>query len=179
MPFVCRFQTCNLGVQTENRTDPVTKMVQAVPVEQGLSAREKAAVLQRLLTRGACGPDSLDRYRLDFPGRPTAVLTFPHLRGAGRSAGGTLVGEEPFRALLDLAFDLARLGNLLILADGVPRPLVPTERQWVTVLKRWPSAIVVPTPDRLWALVAPPESVVEADSEAELQAEPNPKASSE
>jgi hypothetical protein len=174
MPFVIRFQTCNLGVETENRTDPVTKMVQAVAVEQGLSAKEKAAVRERLVMRGAIGPDALDRYRLPSPGRPTAELTFPNLRGTGRCTQATLVVDEPFRSLLDLAFDLARSGNLLILADGVPRPLVPTERQWLTALKRWPSAIVVPTPDRLWALVAPPEVESEAALEAESTVEPEP-----
>jgi hypothetical protein len=164
MPYVIRFQTCSLGVETEDRTDPVTKMVQAVAVERGLSALEKAAVRERLLSRGSSGPDSLDRSQLYFPGGRTAELTFPNLRGAARCTQGTLVAAEPFRELIELAFDLARLGNLLLFADGVPRPLVPTERQWVTILRRWPSAIVVPTVDRLWSMIAPPEPEAEAES---------------
>lgn len=171
MPFVIRLQSCNLEADPEERADPVTGAVLPFSVERGMTALEKVAVRERLVTGGAVGPDAFDRYRVYFPGGRMAEATFPHLLGDARCTHGTLVAPEVFEQLVALAFDLAKVGNLLLMPDGVPRPLVPTEAQRLRMFRRWPNVITVPTVSRLWAMLGPPPPPAEEPEVKEPTAE--------
>ena len=154
--FVIRFHTSNLEPDPVERLDPVTGVVRPFAVDRGLTKLEKMAVADRLRMRGATGPDAFGRSRLQLPGGATATLEFPDLAGDSRCGGGTLAAAEPIFAWFALAFDLATAGNLLLVVDGLPRPVALTELVRHRLLARWPSLIVVPTLAGLWKPFAPP-----------------------
>jgi hypothetical protein len=167
MPFVIRLHSCNVEPDAAERPDPLTGLPVPVAVVGGLTAAEKEAVLARLRSSGGLGPDGLGRFKVCFPDGRVAQAEFPNLTGAGRCASGTLTAAEPFPGLVRLAYELARDGNMLLLPDGVPRPLAPTAAQLLHVVRKWPAAVTVPSAAHLWALFAPPPKEAEETTSVE------------
>lgn len=161
MPFTMHLHSCNLDTITETRFDKVTRMPQEMPVEQGLPPALKAAVHARMRASGGVGPDAFGCFSIYFVNGKQARVTMPHLLDAGRCTHATITADEPYWELMQLVHDIARIGNMLIQADGAPRPMVPTEQLRGRIFKRWPNVVVFPTAQRLWAIWAPPEPVEE------------------
>lgn len=175
MSFVVRFHTCNLEVEPEDRFDPIAGISLPFAVERGMTALERAATRARLRTAPAIGPDAFEKFRVYFPGNHFAEVHFPNLLGDGRVTYGTAVLSQLMPQAATLVFDLAKAGAMLMILDGIARPLVPSEELRQRVLRRWPNVLVVPTAGHLWRMIAPPEpEPVPEATEPEPVPEPEP-----
>jgi hypothetical protein len=155
MSFDIHYHTCNLGTRTAKRKDPFTGKTQAVPVDDGLSDAERAAVLSLLRSAGAATPDDFGCYSVELPDGGSAEVFASEVGGSEQCDGlmVSLRGLTPM--LVEFLLELCRAGNMAampVMEDEVVA--VASESQLRQVRGRWPNAVVVGSPDAFGRLLS-------------------------
>jgi hypothetical protein len=154
MSFDILYHTCNLGTRTEERKNPLTGQVQSVPVDNGLSDAERAAVLSLLKSAGAAAADKFGCYAVELSDGGSAEVYSSGLGGPEQCDGFmvSLRGLTP--RLTQFLWELCRAGNMVaipVMEDEVV--VVTTEDQLNRVRARWPKAVVVGSPEEFGRLL--------------------------
>ncbi|QDT73652.1 hypothetical protein [Lacipirellula limnantheis] len=155
MSFDIHCHTCNLGTRTAKRKNPFTGNMQSVPVDDGLTDAERAAVRELLKSAGAAKPDDFGSYAVEFKDGGSAEVFASEL-GSSEQCDGLMAsvhGVTP--ELVKFLWDLCRAGNMSatpIMEDEVV--VVVCEEQRARVQGRWPSAVVIGSPDELSRLIS-------------------------
>ena len=155
MSFDVYYHTCNLGTRTAKRKNSFTGKMRAVPVDDGLTDAERAAVRKLLKAAGAAKPDEFGCYAVEFKGGGSAEVFASELAGTEQCDGlmVSLHGLTP--AVVGFLYDLCRAGNMAatpIMEDEVV--VVASEAQRLRVQSRWPSAVVVDSPAEFGRLLS-------------------------
>lgn len=154
MSFDIFYHTCNLGSRTTRRKSPFTGKVQSVPVDDGLTDAERAAV-RHLLRSAAATPDELGCYAIQMPdGGYAEVFTSNRLEASERCEGlmVSLSGLTP--KLAEFLWALCRDGNMAAIPVMEEEVVVVTnDSQRQRVQGRWPEVVVVSSPDELGRLL--------------------------
>jgi hypothetical protein len=155
MSFDILFQTCNFGTQFEERKNPFTGQLISVAIDDGLTAAEKTAMLKLLRFVKASGPDDFGCYSLDLADGGSAELFAEKLTGEEKCDGCMVAVRSFSPQLVQLLFDLAREGNMVLMPvmDGMA-PLAVSEQQCRRVQTRWPEAGTVSSVAELQALLS-------------------------
>lgn len=149
------YHTCNLGTQTAMRRNPFTGEEQAVPIDDGLSDAERAAVCNLLASAGAASPDEFGCYVVEFEDGGSAEVFASELAGSEQCDGlmVSLHGLTP--GTCAFLWQLCHDGGMAatpIMEDEVV--VVATAEQLKQVRGRWPDAIVVGSPEELGHLLS-------------------------
>jgi hypothetical protein len=144
MSFDIHYHTCNLGTRTAKRKNPFTGKMQAVPVDDGLTDAERAAVRKLLKAGGAAKPDEFGCYAVEFKDGGSAEVFASELAGTEQCDGlmVSLHGLTPM--VVGFLYELCRAGNMSatpVMEEEVV--VVASEAQRVRVQGRWPAAVVV------------------------------------
>jgi hypothetical protein len=155
MSFDIVYHTCNLGTRREKRKNPLTGRVQSVPVDNGLTDAERAAVRRLLRSGGAAAPDEFGCYAVELPDGGSAEVYAKELHESGHCDGlmVSLRGMTP--GLVVFLWELCQAGNMSatpIMEDEVVA--VASEEQRQRVKDRWPEAVVVASPDEFRELLS-------------------------
>jgi hypothetical protein len=110
--FDIHYHTCNLGTQTAKRKNPFTGKVQTVPVDDGLTDAERAAVPKLLKSAGTAKPDEFGCYAVEFKDGGSADVFASELAGSERCDGlmVSLHGLTP--GVVGLVWELCRAGGM-------------------------------------------------------------------
>ena len=144
MSFDIYYQTCNLGTGTARRKNPFTGAIESVPIDDGLSVSERAAVETLLRSSGATGPDQFGCYVLDLPDGGSAEVFARGLGGAEPFDGLMVAARSLTLGLASFLWELCRAGNMVampVMEEEVAA--VASEAQRARVQSRWPEAVVV------------------------------------
>ena len=155
MSFDIHYHTCNLGTRKAKRKNPFTGKMQSMPVDDGLTDAERAAVRKLLKSGGAAKPDEFGCYAVEFKDGGSAEVFASELAGSEQCDGlmVSLHGLTP--AVVRFLFELCRAGNMSatpIMEDEVV--VVVSEAQRLRVQGRWPEAIVAGSPEELSRLLS-------------------------
>jgi hypothetical protein len=126
-----------------------------LPVDDRLSASERAAVLGLLRSGGAADPDRFGSYVLDLPDGGSAEVFAAELRGPEQCDGLMVAARSMTPGLVSFLWELCRAGNLVAIpvVEG-PVVAVASEGQRARVRTRWPEAIVVGSPEAFGRLLS-------------------------
>jgi hypothetical protein len=154
MSFDIHYYTCNLGTRREAQKNPLTGEVQSVPVDDGLSDSERAAVIGLLRSGGAAEPDEFGCYALELPDGGSAEVYAGDLRGPDRCDGLMVALWSLAPGLVSFLWELCRAGNMVampVMEDEVAA--VAGEAQRERVRARWPGVVVVRSPEEFGRLL--------------------------
>ena len=154
MSFDIHYQTCNLGTRTAKRKNPFTGKMQSVPVDDGLTDAERAAVRKVLKSAGAAKPDEFGCYAVEFKDGGSAEVFASELAGAEQCDGlmVSLHGLTP--EVVRFLWELCHVGGMAatpVMEDGVV--IVASAEQLQRVKSRWPAAVVIGSPEGLGRLL--------------------------
>jgi hypothetical protein len=152
--FDIHYHTCNLGTRTAKRKDPFTGKLQSVPVDDGLTDAERAAVRKLLKAAGAAKPDEFGCYVVEFKDGGSAEVFASELAGPEQCDGlmVSLHGLTP--QVVAFLWELCRAGGMAstpVMEDEVV--VVASAEQLQRVKGRWPAAVVVGSPEELGRLL--------------------------
>ncbi|MEZ6140914.1 MAG: hypothetical protein R3B84_10115 [Zavarzinella sp.] len=155
MSFDIHFQTCNLGTRTTKRKNPFTGKMQSVPMDDGLTDSERVAVRKLLKSAGAATPDEFGCYAVEFKDGGSAEVFASELTGTEQCDGlmVSLQGLTP--EVVKFLWELCHVGGMAatpVMEDAVV--VVASPEQFQRVKSRWPSAVVVGSPEELGRLLS-------------------------
>jgi hypothetical protein len=153
--FDIHYHTRNLGTRTAKRKNPFTGKMQSVPVDDGPTDAERAAVRKLLESAGAAEPDEFGCYAVAFKDGGSAEVFASGLAGSGQCDGlmVSLHGLTP--DVVGFLWELCRAGGMAatpVMEDEVV--VVASEEQQLRVQGRWPAAVVVGSPEELGRLLS-------------------------
>src|SRR5437764_10670755 len=144
MSFDIHYHTCNLGTRTAKRKNPFTGKMQSVPVDDGLTEAERAAVRKLLKSAGAAKPDEFGCYAVEFKDGGSAEVFASELGGSEQCDGlmVSLHGLTP--GVVRFLWELCRAGGMAatpVMEEEVV--VVASPEQLQRVKGRSPAAVVV------------------------------------
>jgi hypothetical protein len=128
--------------------------MQSVPVDDGRTDAERAAVRNLLRSAGAAAPDEFGCYAVQFEDGGSAEVFASELGGPEQCDGLVVSLHRPTPAVIGFVYELCRAGNMSatpVMEDEVV--VVASEGQRRRVQCRWPAAVVVGSPDGLGRLL--------------------------
>ena len=155
MSFDIHYHTCNLGTRTAERKNPFTGEMLSVPVDDGLSDAERAAVLDLLRAAGANAPDEFGCYIVKTPDGGSAEVFAAGLGGPEQCDGFMVAMRGLTPELVGLLWKLCRDGNMSampVMEDEVV--VVASETQVQRVQAPWPAVVAVSSPEELAHLLS-------------------------
>jgi hypothetical protein len=150
--FMLDMHTCNLGDQTTETINPFTGDVIVIPIDFGLTSKERMSVRDFLAESGASAPDPDDYCRVMLPrGNSVNVdvgTLYTDVPCRGFAAEYSVLAPE----VASFLYELARRGNMTIGSSSDPKLVALTSREQPEGVKaRWPQAGYVESPTELEA----------------------------
>ena len=101
-----------LGTRTAKRKNPFTGKMQSVPVDDGLTDAERAAVRKLLKSAGASKPDEFGCYAVEFKDGGSAEVFASELGGSEQCDGLMVSLQGITSGLVKFLWELCRAGNM-------------------------------------------------------------------
>jgi hypothetical protein len=153
MSFEIYYLTCYPGTRTEQRTNPFTGQVQAVPVDD-LTDTERPAVLQLLRSHGAFGPNEFRHYGLRLSDGGSVTVEADDLNGAGRCDCLLVSLDALTTDVLRFLWELCQVANLAAFPVKEEQVvIVASEDQRQRIAGRWGQAVAAASPEEFGILL--------------------------